>query len=167
MDRADSCCFTGHRSSRLPWGDDETDPRCLDLKERLAGTLEGAYNSGCRHFICGMAQGSDLYFAEAVLALRQVHPEITLEAAVPFVGQADRWPEADRLRRQRLLDQCDFETMVQHHYTAGCMARRNRYMVDRSGLLIAVYDGRPQGGTLNTLSYALRQGVKTVVLDVG
>ena len=40
-------------------------------------------------------------------------------------------------------------------------------MVDRSGLLIAVYDGRPQGGTLNTLSYALRQGVKTVVLDVG
>ncbi len=166
MDRADSCCFTGHRSSRLPWGSDETDPRCLDLKERLAGALEGAYNSGCRHFICGMAQGADLYFAEAVLALRQVHPEITLEAAVPFVGQADRWPEADQLRRQRLLDQCNFETMVQHHYTAGCMARRNRYMVDRSGLLIAVYDGRPQGGTLNTLSYALRQGVKTVVLDV-
>ena len=149
MDRADSCCFTGHRSSRLPWGDDETDPRCLDLKERLAGALEGAYNSGCRHFICGMAQGSALYFAEAVLALRQVHPEITLEAAVPFVGQADRWPEADRLRRQRLLDSATLRPW------------------SSTSLLIAVYDGRPQGGTLNTLSYALRQGVKTVVLDVG
>ena len=65
-----------------------------------------------------------------------------------------------------LLDRCDFETMVQHHYTAGCMARRNRYMVDRSSLLIAVYDGQPQGGTLNTLTYAMGQGIETVILDV-
>ena len=46
------------------------------------------------------------------------------------------------------------------------MNRRNRYMVDRSSLLIAVYDGIPQGGTLNTLSYAMGQGVRTVILPV-
>ena len=56
--------------------------------------------------------------------------------------------------------------MVQHHYTKGCMLRRNRYMVDRSSLLIAVYDGTPKGGTMNTLAYALRQGVETIILDV-
>ena len=79
-------------------------------------------------------------------------------------GVLDR--AADRLRRQRLLNQCDLETVVQHHYTKGCMLRRNRYMVDRSSLLIAVYDGTPKGGTMNTLAYALRQGVETIILDV-
>ena len=128
--------------------------------------VERAYGEGFCHFLCGMAQGSDLYFCEAVLALREKHPEVTIEAAIPFVDQAKRWPQADQLRRQRLLDQCNYETMVQHHYSAGCMARRNRYMVDRSSLLIAVYDGHPRGGTLNTLTYAMRHGVKTVILDV-
>lgn len=166
MDRTVSCCFTGHRTNRLPWQDRETDPRCLSLKSRLQAEVEGAYRRGYRHFLCGMAQGADLYFCEAVLALRDRHPEITIEAAIPFVDQARRWPEADQLRRETLLDRCNYETVVQHHYTAGCMARRNRYMVDRSSLLIAVYDGQPHGGTLNTLTYAMRQGVETVILDV-
>ena len=28
-----SCCFSGHRPGKLPWGDDEGDRRCLALKE--------------------------------------------------------------------------------------------------------------------------------------
>lgn len=161
-----TCCFSGHRPPRLPWGSQESDPRCLELKARLAQALAEAYDEGYRHFLCGMAQGTDLYFCQAVLDLRQVHPEITLEAAIPFTGQADRWPAADRQRRQALLDQCDLETVVQHTYSPGCMNRRNRYMVDHASLLIAVYDGIPQGGTLNTLAYAMRKGVRTVVLPV-
>ncbi|MFQ9412552.1 MAG: SLOG family protein [Evtepia gabavorous] len=94
------------------------------------------------------------------------HPEVTLEAAIPFAGQANHWSAADQRRRMTLLDQCDLETVVQHTYTPGCMNRRNRYMVDRSSLLIAVYDGIPQGGTLNTLSYAMGKGVRTVILPV-
>lgn len=165
MDRAHSCAFTGRRPSRLPWGNNETDPRCLVLKDRLAQAVEAAYAAGYRHFLCGMAQGTDLYFCEAVLSLRDRRPGVTLEAAVPFVGQADRWPQADRDRRQALLDQCDFETMVQHHYSRGCMARRNRYMVDRASRLIAVYDGQPQGGTFQTLHYAMTHGTETVIID--
>ena len=161
-----TCCFSGHRPPRLPWGGQEDDPRCLELKARLARALTEAYHEGYRHFLCGMAQGTDLYFCQAVLDLRRTHPEVTLEAAIPFTGQADRWPEADRRRRQTLLDQCDLETVVQHTYSPGCMNRRNRYMVDRSSLLIAIYDGIPQGGTLNTLAYAMRKGVRTVVLPV-
>ena len=104
MDRAVSCCFSGHRTGRLPWKDNEVDPRCLALKAKLMAEVERAYEKGFRHFLCGMAQGSDLYFCEAVLALRDLHPEVTIEAAVPFVDQARRWPEADRLRRVALVD---------------------------------------------------------------
>ena len=164
--RQESCCFTGHRPAKLPWGYNESDPRCVRLKERIADAVLLAYQEGYRHFLCGMAQGAALYFCQAVLHLKAQHPGVTLEAAIPYEGQADHWPPADRLRRQHLLNQCDLETVVQHHYTKGCMLRRNRYMVDRSSLLIAVYDGTPKGGTMNTLAYALRQGVETVILEV-
>ena len=90
---------------------------------------------------------------------------VTLEAAVPC-RSADRWPLDDQQRRLQLLDQCDLETVIQHHaYTPGCMNRRNRYMVDHSSLL-AVCDGIPQGGTMNTLAYAMRKGVQTVIVPV-
>ena len=38
-------------------------------------------------------------------------------------------------------------------------------MVDRSSLLLAVYDGTPAGGTMYTLGYAMNRGLRTVILD--
>lgn len=83
MDKTTTCCFTGHRPDKLPWGEDETDPRCLSLKQRLAAALEDIYWDGVRHFICGMARGADLYFAEAVLALRARRPGSRWNAPAP------------------------------------------------------------------------------------
>ena len=62
VEREHTCCFTGHRPNKLPWGSNEGDPRCLALKERLAREVEAAYDKGYRHFISGMALGCDLYF---------------------------------------------------------------------------------------------------------
>lgn len=156
-----TCCFTGHRPEKLPWGKDERDPRCVALKRKIYDAVESAYDEGMRHFICGMARGCDFYFGEAVLSLRRKKGDVTLEAAVPCSEQSDSWPEADRDRWRSLLSQCDLETLVQEHYTKGCMLRRNRYMVDHSALLIAVYDG-VSGGTRRTLEYAIRQKVPFV-----
>jgi uncharacterized phage-like protein YoqJ len=136
----------------------------VDLKRRLDKALERAYDRGYRHFVCGMARGCDLYFAEAVLALREKRPGVTLEGARPCETQADAWPEDERRRYQEILDQCDFETLVQHHYDRFCMMRRNRYLVDRTARMIAVYDGMPKGGTAQTLSYALRKGLEIDIL---
>lgn len=164
MDRKHTCCFTGHRPNKLPWGTDESDPRCFALKDLLARAVERAYEAGCRHFICGMARGSDLYFCQAALDLRNIHPEVTVEAAIPCESQTDGWPSSDRQRHADLLEQCDFETMVQHTYDRGCMMRRNRYMVDRSCRIIAVYDGIPRGGTAQTLAYAMKHNLDTHIL---
>ena len=156
-----TCCFTGHRPEKLPWGDDETDGRCAALKKKLQDAVEAAYDEGMRHFICGMARGCDLYFAEAVLSLREARGDVSLEAAVPCPSQANSWPRADQVRRRRILAACDLETLVQDHYSPGCMSRRNRYMVDHSAMVIAVYDGAP-GGTRQTLESAIRQSVPFV-----
>ena len=156
MEQTETCCFTGHRPDKLPWGIRENDPRCA--------ALEAEYDAGSRHFICGMARGADLYFAEAVLDLRERRSGVTLEAARPCESQASRWPQEEQRRYQRILERCDYETLVQHQYDRWCMMRRNRYMVDRSARLLAVYDGVPKGGTAQTLAYALRKGLAVTIL---
>ena len=163
--RQESCCFTGHRNEKLPWGDNEYDVRCTALKERIHEAVETAYTNGFRHFICGMAEGCDTYFCEEVMALRARHQEVTVEAAIPCQEQADKWSEEDRERYRDLVDRCDYETVVQNHYTLGCMQRRNRYMVDHASLLIAVHDGQ-SGGTRNTIEYAFSRQIDVVILPV-
>ncbi len=165
MERNETCAFTGHRENKLSWRSDETDARCVRLKQCIADAVEAVYRSGFRHFICGMATGCDMYFAEAVLALRSAHPEVTLEAAIPCEGQSARWPAAQRRRYDRLTCECDCVTVIQRDYSPDCMLRRNRYMVDASAVLIAAYNGSP-GGTRSTLLYAMRQGLQIIEVPV-
>ena len=163
--REQTCCFTGHRAEKLPWKLNELDPACLALKRRLSDALAALYDAGYRHFICGMATGADLYFGEAVVALRQERPDVTLEAAIPYDGQAAQWPAALKKRYFRLAEECDERTILHAVYTPTCMMERNRYMVDRSSLLLAVYNGTA-GGTQSTLLYAMRAGIEIVRLDI-
>lgn len=160
------CSFTGHRPSRLPWGYREEDPRCVALKQRMTQAICLAYDHGKRHFISGMAQGTDLYFAEIVLDLRKQYEGILLECARPCETQAGGWSQKEKLRYEEILSQCNFETMVQHQYSPGCMMRRNRYMVEHSSTIIAVYDGNPRGGTAKTIQYALKCGLNVQILEL-
>lgn len=165
MEKAITCTFTGHRENKLPWRDNENDPRCLRLKERMFDAAQAVYHSGIRHFICGMATGCDMYFGEAILRLREEHPEITLEAAIPCEGQSARWSPELRRRYDRIVSACDYQTVIRKDYSPDCMLRRNRYMVDASSVLISAYNGAP-GGTRSTLLYAIRQGLEIVELPM-
>lgn len=158
------CCFTGNRPEKLPWGENEQDLRCLLAKDQIYCALEDAYERGFRHFLCGMARGSDLYFGELVLQLRAKQPDVILEAAIPYRGQCDTWSRDDQLRYRRIVSQCDITTVLQEEYTPHCMAKRNQYMVDNSALVIALYSGTP-GGTRSTLLYAMRQKRETLILS--
>ncbi len=163
--KAPVCCFTGHRPEKLPWGADERDERCIKLKQELACHLEGLYLAGCRRFLCGMARGCDLYFAEAVLELREAHGDVILEAALPCDTQADNWRESEQRRYEHLLAESDEVTFVAHRYSPGCMQRRNRYMVDSSDILLAVFNGTG-GGTMQTILYAKRRGLQVLTIEI-
>ncbi|MDR1217733.1 MAG: SLOG family protein [Oscillospiraceae bacterium] len=161
--RENTCGFSGYRPEKLPWRGDETDARCLRLKADIDGAVDSAYADGMRHFVCGMARGCDMYFCESVMALRSRTGGVTVEAAVPHERQSAGWPAEDAARYDRLLALCDIRTVVSAEYSRGAMSKRNRYMVNRSSTLIAVYDGQT-GGTSYTVSYAKKRGVRLIVL---
>ena len=161
--RSVSCSFSGYRPEKLPWGENEADERCRELKRRLFHISEALYEAGYRHFMCGMARGCDIYFCEAVLMLRDIYPDVTLEGVLPCPEQADKWHIEWRERYIDLLGLCDRETLISPRYTRDCMHRRNRYMVDNSSLIITVFDGI-SGGTQTTRKYAAAQGLEIIDL---
>ena len=157
-DRLHCACFTGHRPEKLRQTEQEV---CIRLEREIQSAVENGFHT----FITGMARGVDTYCGEITLALRAQYPEITLEAAIPCPSQPEGWTPEQQARWQAMVERCDYETMVQDHYSAGCMQRRNRYMVDHAQRLIAVFDGQ-EGGTRRTVEYAMRRGLEIVYVDM-
>lgn len=164
--KQNACCFSGHRPTKLPYGYDEEHPNCLALKLKLAVEIEQMRKKGVTTFLIGMAQGPDIWCAEIVLDLKQAYPdtEIKLIAVLPFEGQADRWHEEYRERYFNILARADDVVTLQAHYTKGCMQKRNRYLVDSSAHMIAVYNGQ-KGGTQFTVDYAVQKGLDIVIFN--
>ena len=58
--RMKTCAFTGHRPQNLPFGFNEEDERCINLKKTLREQIINLIeNEGITHFISGMAIGVD------------------------------------------------------------------------------------------------------------
>lgn len=107
--------------------------------------------------ISGMALGSDQWFAQICVELK-----IPFTAAVPFAGQEMMWPRVSQNAYYTLLNQASkIETICEGKYAPYKMQIRNQWMVDRCDALLAVWDGSPDGGTANCVTYATKLG-KTV-----
>ena len=157
LDLYRTCCFTGLRPQKLPFGFDEGNRLCLQIKERLKQEIIRLITEQhVTHFISGMALGVDQWAAEIILCLQEKYPDITLECALPCETQAAKWSVNQRERYFSIVERCSKETMLQTGYTRDCMIKRNRYMVDRSRYVLAVWDGS-NGGTGYTVRYARSQ----------
>ena len=148
------CTFTGHRPERLPWGSDERDARCAALRTLIQRAVTQACADGFDAFLCGMARGCDMYFAEAVLAARETFPQIRLTAMIPCPTQPDAWPQAERARYARLLAACDAVCVLEPVYSDGCMLRRNRAMVDAAETRKAAFTIFPRSSIFSIIVIA-------------
>jgi len=85
-----ACAFSGHRPCKLPWKRDETDPRCVALKSVLTEQITKLTEAGVTDFLSGMAEETDVFCAEIVLALQKDDPVLKLHCVLPCREQADR-----------------------------------------------------------------------------
>ena len=158
------CFFTGNRPHKLPWGEDETDERCKAVKARIEEVIEELFIEGKRLFVCGMAKGGDIYFAEAVLKRKTAHPEIFLECALPCPEQTRGWTEEEKARYEKILIKADGVTTLSQHYSKYCMFKRNRYMADKSTVCVALDYGQ-SGGTTSTIKYAESKNLRIIRIN--
>lgn len=146
---------TGHRPEKLGGYSDEVDAK---LRRLATGYLQ-RLSEPPEAVISGMALGWDMAWAEAALSLN-----IRVIAAVPFLGQEARWPKASQYRYRHHIAHCEKVVIHSGGYTAWKMLRRNDWMVDHCGTLVALWNGAESGGTWNCLQYAWRKGRKVVNL---
>lgn len=119
--------------------------------------IEDAINMGYSYFISGMAIGFDMICAEIVLELKLKYPHIKLECALPCQNQHSKWNKKEKERHQNILKHADKIRCIFQTYSQECMHERNKYMINNSSLVIALYDDMP-GGTKKTLEYAKLKG---------
>ena len=154
------CCFTGHRPNAFPWKDNAEDPRFHVLWERMEQAVNTALRLGAGKFICGNALGVDTWAAQIILEKRKINPEIQLEIALPFFGH-----NSDSIACGKIQKEADYVHVVstQKSQTAAFF-QRNKYMVDNSDIIIAVYDEQEntRSGTLRTLELAKKKGLEII-----
>lgn len=147
------CCVTGNRPQKFPWEygcGDEMKKYHSDMNGIVKDLIEQGYN----YFLSGGALGVDQDFAETVLSLKAIYPKIRLEIAVPCRTQAARWSESEQERYQAILKQANFVNVLSETHTRFCMQKRNEYMVKKSDLILAFWNGEKEGGTWNTISFS-------------
>lgn len=151
------CCFTGHRPEHLPGGLKEDSENRIKLKKALSEAIDTAIEDGYTDFYCGMARGIDTYAAEAIVERIKEGKGIRLHAALPCPEQNLNWSSEDKERYENLLKFAASKTVISPMYTKTCMLSRNRFMVDNSQRVIAVWNGSFRGGTAYTVRYAKKE----------
>lgn len=161
------CCVTGNRPQKFPWeyGEGEKHKKYLsDMRVLVKNLIEQGYH----YFLSGGALGVDQDFAETVLSFKKDRSDISLEIAVPCKTQAAWWSKAEQRRYNAILERADLVTVLSENYTRFCMQKRNEYMVKKSDIVIAFWNGEKEGGTWNTITYAQKtsKSMKIYLLSV-
>lgn len=128
---------TGHRPQHLPAGSERWVRAEL---ARVMGLLDPV------HCLSGLAVGVDTFWAQE--ALRQGRG---LVSYVPFPEQSRRWDRASQAEWRRLVDHSQEVVTVADSFQMWAFPERNRLMVTRAPIAVAVWDGKPTGGTADAV----------------
>lgn len=152
--------ITGHRPNGLPkeYGYNINNEAWTKLKEYIEVTIEECYKYATQNeeltLVTGMALGVDTAFWEVADRLRKNNKNIRIEAAVPFVGQEKKWTEESQRQYKKMLSESNKVTIVSEGgFATWKMMARNRYMVNKSDIVIAVIC-KETGGTAQCVKYA-------------
>lgn len=148
------CCFTGHRPQKINLSEEE-------IKILLEKAIDNAIANGYVTFITGMASGSDIWAAEIVLERKKLNNNLHLICAVPYYGFEKNRTITEQERYKSIINNADLVKEICDKYFNGCYQVRNEWMVNRSSLVIAVFNGQ-KSGTKNTVDYAKQKGIKII-----
>jgi uncharacterized phage-like protein YoqJ len=161
-------CFTGHRKINGVYPDNNNQHKWMNLFIYLITVIERAHSHGYRTFISGGALGVDQIAAWAVVnrMANPVYKNLILKIAKPFPSFYSKWPKETIETFHKLLDYAtEVIDVSDGPYASWKMHHRNKWMVDNSAAVIAIWDGRKSGGTWNCISYALEKHKHVLVIN--
>lgn len=162
--RETTVCFTGHRTEKLPDCGDENSPVTKAIKSLLYKAVSDCIDSGCRCFVTGLARGIDLWAGEIVLDQKARGKDVRLTAVFPYRSHGSSFKGYDKWALGNIVHEADEIVYASEEYTPYCMKKRNEYMVNRSGKIIAVVSDY-RSGTGQTIRLAEKAGLDVILID--
>ncbi len=133
------------------------------MQKRLENEIMNLIHQGVRYFGTGGALGFDTMSALTVLKLKLNFPHIRLILVLPCKDQTKSWSEKDIKIYDRIRRNADKVVYTSDYYHHGCMHRRNRHLIDNSGICVC-YLTKPVGGTAYSVDDAKRKRLKIINL---
>lgn len=171
--------LTGHRPPKLD-GYNINTPKYQalmhDLKEYIRFQLKTHDIVWCHS---GLALGADTIWSKAILEMKAEYPNrVFFHAEIPFWEQPNSWFKSSDINFwQEQVDSADARSVydpdfgqfkklepndyAQKRRASKALQDRNIGMIDHADVLLAVYDGKSNGGTRNAINYATDQN-KTI-----
>lgn len=151
-----AACFTGHRE--LPRAGSAAYMR---LKRRIRAAIALAADRGVTRFYSGGAEGFDLLCGALVLEAQKTRPKLQLMLVLPYTGHGERFFKGDLRELVRQKEAAEEVVYLSAHYFPGCMALRNRQLVEDADLCIAYLTHAPSG-TAQTVGFAREKGIEVL-----
>ena len=157
-----TACFTGHSPQEmmafLP-GDDRFDRLTEAFDRELIHLVE---QCGVDMFLCGMADGFDLFAAQRLLWLRRTGriPQGTCLIAVqPYPEHIRSMPRKSWVEAYQDVLTCAQDTLVvTFAYSSQSYRKRNAYLVEHSRYVLAFWNHVRRSGTGMTVHMAQKNG---------
>lgn len=153
--KSQTCCFSGHR--KIPKA------HYIALENALRNCIIDLINNGVLYFGSGGALGFDTLAAKTIISLRQQYPKIKLIMVYPCKSQTRFWCAEDINNYEKIKRLSDKVVYLSDEYTADCMFKRNRHLIDNSSYCIC-YLTKDDGGTAYTVNYARKSGLEIINL---
>lgn len=153
--------FTGHRPGKAGMAYLPDHPDSESLTKLFDHTVQMLVEKhGVDMFLCGMADGFDLFAAQRLLWLKRagrIPQSVCLIAVQPFPDhfhtiRKERWQDA----YQEVLQCAQDALVVSDAYSADAYRRRNAYLVDHARYVVAYWNHAVRSGTGQTVRMALK-----------
>ncbi|WP_147533744.1 DUF1273 domain-containing protein [Bacillus marasmi] len=123
-------------------------PAISFIKLAIRRELERFLEEGLEWVIISGQLGTELWAAEVVFELQQLHPELQLGLITPFLNQEENWNEQNKELYESVLIGADFvDSITKKKYEGPWQFRlKNQFFLEKSDALILFYDHEKEGG---------------------
>ena len=147
-----TCCFTGHKNL--------TQEQAIEALHLLIKRVNELTIEGYTHFISSFANDTDVLLAQIIGSFRYKNKNLVLEAVIPIENKLN---SLDKIKYALML--YNKVTVMQEQRGHECFQKRNKYMIDNSGVVVALWDEKTSKEAYNAVNYARSQGKEIIRMN--
>lgn len=137
-----TCCIIGQSGL--------TEPQLGTVMDKLLDTVKYLAAQNYTYFITGGSNETELFAALMIIMMKYTNKDLRMELALPCNAMFEFGSNA--LKGTGIM--CDNLSKSQERYDDSCVEKRNQYMLEKSDIILAIWDGKISGKTFDLIKLA-------------